>query len=706
MKGIAGKILLIFLIPIALIITTGFAAYKTAANGITQNFEQSALTTLGMLGNYFSYSFQTQETKSMEYVMNAEFKKYFSGRYDAAQELEQIKKMASAVGMAVKADESLQGFYFLADEKKSLVNSQIYTENLYEKASEDEKVQAFLSAGSSSGWIGSHMLLDEKISLQEEAYAITHIRYLLDENGKKIGLIMMDISMDFIKEGLMENNLPEGSIAAFITPDGREIVYGKEDFSFQDNGFGPGEECRHVKWQGAEYLLLYEQVEVSGAHVGALVPLSSIVSQIQAVKQLSFIMAALASVAAILCVMWLARYIAGTIKRANQALQTASMGNLTVRMQHGKKDEFFVLAQAINGMTERMCGLLREIRLVGEHVNVSALKLHTCTENMDDSVQDMHLAIQNIEKGAELQAEEIGQCNGQMSELAEQIEEVSGHAKVMGQTAKDAGVVLEEGIQTVNELSKKLEATGAVTREMIQDVEQLNEASGEISRIITVMDSIAEQTNLLSLNASIEAARAGEAGKGFAVVADEIRRLTEQSRKAAHDIGDILSNIRSLLKITQENSKKTQQQMDEQELAIQNTIVAFETIGERVGGLTGLLARTAQGISTMDERKNGTLLLITDIAAASQETSAAATTLLQGAEEQLKVLQDLKLVKDVVEKEIEELYGRLALFQVDLQTEQPTEAAEENEAEESKTEESETEKSDTEESAVEKSEEE
>ena len=65
----------------------------------------------------------------------------------------------------------------------------------------------------------------------------------------------------------------------------------------------------------------------------------------------------------------------------------------------------------------------------------------------------------------------------------------------------------------------------------------LAEKSEEIGAIVGTITGIADQTNLLALNAAIEAARAGEQGRGFAVVAEEVRKLAEESQKAAGEIG-------------------------------------------------------------------------------------------------------------------------------------------------------------------------
>lgn len=141
--------------------------------------------------------------------------------------------------------------------------------------------------------------------------------------------------------------------------------------------------------------------------------------------------------------------------------------------------------------------------------------------------------------------EELAAINGQVSELARQVNELSKD----NQSRMDSATNSMEQIHVSMNECKKI-------------ICRLGEESKEIIGIIQVITGISQQTNILALNASIEAARAGEQGRGFAVVAEEIQKLAEQTKRAVDDIGKIVTesvhNTDDAVSVMEQSAKLTE----------------------------------------------------------------------------------------------------------------------------------------------------
>lgn len=329
------------------------------------------------------------------------------------------------------------------------------------------------------------------------------------------------------------------------------------------------------------------------------------------------------------------------IKRISEYISIVSKGDFTKRIDIKTNDEIGQLSHDLNDMLDNVSGLMRNVTDATGNVLSSSNDLVGLSERSTQAAKEVAHAVEEVAMGASKQAADSETSSKIATQMGKNIKTLTENIVAMIAQTTKASEINKSSVEAVSVLRQRNVENNDSTLKTEQAIQQLANQSQAIGSIVQAISTIAEQTNLLALNASIEAARAGEHGRGFAVVADEIRKLAEESSKAADEIKNIVNSIQQGSKNTVNIMQEVKTRSNDQNLAVQKVDESFKSIFEAITSIQQVIDSVSKDIEVLDSSKIEILDSISSIASISEEAAAASEEVSASMQEQTAIVEEV-----------------------------------------------------------------
>jgi methyl-accepting chemotaxis protein len=332
------------------------------------------------------------------------------------------------------------------------------------------------------------------------------------------------------------------------------------------------------------------------------------------------------------------------IKEAGAVLKEMANGNLQLRVTGEYQGDHADIKNAMNETLDALSTYVNEISEVLNQMSNSNLDVEINSEYKGDFAQikdALNLIVTSFN-------DVFGEINNAADQVASGSRQVSDGSQALSQGATEQASAIEELTVSIGQVASQTkdnamkanhanefaikskesaEQGNQHMHKMLISMEEINESSAKISKIIKVIDEIAFQTNILALNAAVEAARAGQHGKGFAVVAEEVRNLAARSANAAKETTALIEGSVKNVEVGTQIANGTAKALED---IVQGVAKAVSIVGEISGASNEqatAIAEINKGIEQVAEVVQNNSSTAEESASASEELSGQADIL-------------------------------------------------------------------------------
>ena len=679
--SIRNKIVVCFLVPIVFMVIIGVSAYQKSAEGLSEKFTDSTLQTMRMATENLNMSCDFIRSEGLKYAYDDDLRKYFLGMFEdnPVDKLNFLTSTKSNLLSVQPSNPFISHMHIIPKKGVNLLSTKLSSgvDGFLDEYKED--VASGEGRRSIPQWIDSHPVLDEKVTETEKDYIMAFEMMSQSNNA----CVVIDIKPSAITDFMEEIDIGDGSIIGFVTPGGRELVVenveeGKESVLPEEGNVFSGQEyytavmdeavadagTAEVDFQGEKYLFIYSHSADIGFTTCALVPMRVVTSQATEIRNMTIGLVILACVIVVIVGIFITAGIENNMRRISRKFGDVAKGDLTVTVSAKGHDEFQDLAGSATNMITNTKKLVNQVSNATGELEVSAQNVGQASELIHEYSQDITRAIGEINEGMEEQSRHAQECVEKTDILSNEIQEVSHVVERVEKLVGETEGMINKGMEIVQVLGDRAGETTQMTVKVSESIESLRKESEIINSFVATITEITEQTNLLSLNASIEAARAGEAGRGFAVVAEEIRKLADDSAKAAGEIRNNVANITAQTQNSVESASQAKAMVELQTKAVEEVIAVFREMQERMGQLIEGLKDIVVSTEKADGERSAAVAAVKNISDIIEETAGSAETVNDVANKLLNHVEKLSTTASVLDENMEGLKNEISVFKI------------------------------------------
>lgn len=364
-----------------------------------------------------------------------------------------------------------------------------------------------------------------------------------------------------------------------------------------------------------------------------------------------------------LCVYLISRSITTPLSKLNSQAHSIAAGDLSGQtLPIVGSDEIAQLTNSFNQMILHLRELVAGSQDSAKQTAAAAEELTASSEQCADAATQITNSITKVADASARQQAHVETTSAAIQQISANIQQIAATAESFSLASNQTAVSASEGETTIHQAVGQMQSVAEETSLVQSKMNDLNESSHKIADIVNLITSIADQTNLLALNAAIEAARAGEQGRGFAVVAEEVRKLAEDSSKAAHHIGELVKTNETQVAQVNTSTQLAAQALQTGLQTVEQAGLQFNTIASAVSNLAKEMRDISQSV---EEVAKGTQDIVNSSSRINTETHQVASEIQQisaAMEEQTASLEEVSSAGEGLAHTAETMLKRITAF--------------------------------------------